>query len=190
MDFSDAKRFAHHFDSASRDAWQKPEEVIRLMQVSPGMTVVDLGAGTGYFAEYLVNAVGSEGRVLALDVEPKMVDYLRDRAAKARWTTLDAETVPADDPKLAKGSADRILIVNTWHHISDRVPYAAKLSQALEPGGSVLVVDFTADSDIGPPAHHRLTPEQVEAELKAGGLTTSVLEETLPKQYVVRGQRK
>jgi predicted methyltransferase len=190
MDFSNAEAFAAHFDDPARDAWQKPAEVLSLLSLSPGQVVVDLGAGTGYFVGYLARAVESAGRVLALDVEQNMVRHLEDRAEKSGWTNVEPRLVAFDDPGLGPASIDRVLIVNTWHHISDRERYAAKLSTALRPGGSVFVVDFTLESDIGPPANHRLSPEQVVRELQSAGLRARVVHETLPKQYVVVASRK
>lgn len=188
MDFSEVERFARHFDDPSRDAWQRPAEVVKLMQLQAGQVVADIGAGTGYFLSHLAQAVGPKGRVIALDVEPNMVEFMRRRAQTSGWSQVSAGTVPPDDPKLQPASVDRILIVNTWHHIGQRPVYAAKLARALKRGGSVWVVDFTRESDIGPPADHRLSAEEVLAELAAGGLRAAVVtEETLPKQYVVRG---
>jgi ubiquinone/menaquinone biosynthesis C-methylase UbiE len=190
MDFSEVERFARHFDSPDRDAWQKPAEVVRLLDLRPGQVVADIGAGTGYFLSYWSKAVGGQGRVLALDVEPNMVEYMKRRARHAGWGNVEALVVAPDDPGLPPGGVDRIVIVDTWHHIDDRPAYTAKLLRALRPGGSVVVVDFTLESDLGPPAGHRLTPEQVEKELAAGGLAAQIdRTETLPKQYVVRGTR-
>jgi predicted methyltransferase len=190
MDFSEVERFARHFDSPDRDAWQKPAEVVSLLDLRPGHVVADIGAGTGYFLSYWSKAVGKEGRVLALDVEPNMVEYMKRRARQARWVNVEPRVVAPDDPGLAPSGVDRIVIVDTWHHIDDRPAYAAKLLGALRPGGSVLVVDFTLESDLGPPAKHRMPPEEVMKELAAGGLRAQIdRSETLPKQYVVRGSK-
>ncbi len=190
MDFSEVERFARHFDSADRDAWQKPDEVVKLLDLHPGHVVADIGAGTGYFLSYWSKAVGAEGRVLALDVEPNMVLYMKRHAQKSGWGNVDARVVAPDDPGLPPSGVDRIVVVDTWHHIDDRAAYSAKLLRALRPGGSVLVVDFTLESDLGPPAKHRLSPEQVEKELEAGGFRAEIdRSETLPKQYVVRGTK-
>ena len=117
-----------------------------------------------------------------------MVEHLAQRVRERNLTNVEARAVPYDDPKLEPASVDHVLIVNTWHHIDRRSAYAAKLAQALKRGGTVWIVDFTRESDIGPPADHRLSAEEVVAELSAGGLTAVVVtEETLPKQYVVRG---
>ncbi len=81
-----------------RDAWQKPDAVIEAIGIKPGMTVADLGAGTGYFSVRLAKAVGGKGRVLAIDVEPKLVDYMKVRAAKAQLAQLVPVLAPTPTP--------------------------------------------------------------------------------------------
>lgn len=188
-DFQDAEQWSKRFDEPERRTWQKPGDVVDLMELSAGMTVADVGAGTGYFLSHLSAAVGDEGRVLALDVEPDMIRFMTERTAKEGLTNVEAQQIPYDDPELAPGSVDRVLIVNTWHHIADRPEYAAKLLAALRPGGRVYIVDFTRDSPSGPPVEHRLEPDSVIGELQAGGFEAEVVEETLPRQYVVVGTR-
>ncbi|RMH32486.1 MAG: methyltransferase domain-containing protein [Nitrospirae bacterium] len=187
--FKDAELWSKRFDAPDRKDWQKPEDVIELMDIEPGMTVADIGAGTGYFLGYLSQAVGAQGRVLGLDIEPSMVDFMTNRAKHENWTNVEARVVQPDDPGLPPNSVDRILIVNTWHHITDRVNYSRKLYQALKPGGKVLIVDFTSESPHGPPVSQRLRPEEVMAELQAGGFEVEILQETLPYQYIVAGER-
>ena len=188
-DFSGAEEWSARFDSPERKAWQKPDEIVALLEIGPDMTLVDLGAGTGYFLGYLSAAAGEGGRVLALDVEPDMVRFMRERAEREDLGNVEPRRIPYDDPELAAASADRVLIVNTWHHIRDRAAYSKKLLAALKPGGRVYVVDFTRDSPSGPPVEERLDPEQVIDELSRGGLEATLVEETLPRQYVVVGKR-
>ena len=184
-DFSDVDKYVESFDNPERMTWQKPDHVLELMAIAPGMTVVDIGAGTGFFEPPLARAVGPAGKVLALDVEPKMVEHLARRAAESGLTQVEARAVDSADPGLAPSSADRILIVNTWHHIDDRGAYSAKLRDALAPGGSIWIVDFDKTSGKGPPAQHKLLPGEVIAELEAGGLAAKQVEEELPEQYAV-----
>ena len=159
------------------------------MGIEPGMKVVDLGAGTGYFLSYLSKAAGKKGRVLALDPEPDMVRFMAQRAKREKMANVEPRRIPFDDPKLEPASVDRVLIVNTWHHIGERAAYAGKLERALKPGGRVYVVDFTRDSPSGPPVEERLEPQQVMSELGGGGLQAELMEETLPRQYVVVGRK-
>jgi predicted methyltransferase len=189
-DFSDAKAFSKSFDDPARDAWQRPAEVIEQMKIAPGSVVADLGTGRGYFVGWLSRAVGPSGKVLALDVEAEMIRFVTQRAEQQQLTNVEPRQVAADDPGLAAGSVARVLIVDTWHHIDERVQYSRKLAAALAPGGEVWIVDFTADSDIGPPARYRVSPEQAVSELESGGLKAEIVQgETLPKQYIVRGRR-
>lgn len=189
-DFSDVERFARMFDDPARDAWQRPEEVVRLLALAPGQVVVDLGAGTGYFLPHLAPAVRPGGQVVALDAEPAMVEHMRRRIAQEGLTGAVARGVEVDDPGLAEASVDRILVVDTWHHLSDRVRYARALYQALRPGGRLLVVDFTLETGRGPPPAARLAAEQVLRELRDAGFDAELAVETLPDQYVVQGVRR
>jgi len=186
--FENAEEWAKRFDDPARDAWQRPDEVIGLMAIEPGMRVVDLGAGTGYFLRRISKAVGSAGAVLALDIEPGMIDYMAERCRREGLTNTRPLRVPLDDPKLDPGSVHRILIVNTWHHIPDRTAYVKKLARALVPGGAVYVVDFTLESEHGPPREHRIEPERVARELIVGWFETKLIEDLLPEQYVVAGR--
>ena len=91
--FEDAELWSKRFDAPDRKDWQKPAEVIELMEIEPGMTVADIGAGTGYFLGYLSNAVGVHGTVLGLDVELTMVDFMTDQAKREDWPNVEVRTV-------------------------------------------------------------------------------------------------
>lgn len=182
--FEDATEWAKVFDDPARDAWQKPDAVIGALALTPAMTIADIGAGTGYFAMRLARAV-PEGRVIATDVEPDMIRYLEERATREGLTNVKAVLTPPTDPQLADASLDRILVVDVWHHLGDRVGYAKALARALKPGGSIAIVDFKLEAKHGPPAKHRLAPEAIVADLAAAGLTVGVSTVDLPEQYIV-----
>ncbi len=188
-DFSDVERYAKLFEGPERDAWQKPSEVVKLLELSPGQVVVDLGAGTGYFLPWMVREVGASGTILALDSEPNMVAYVQRRAQREAWNNVVPRRVAPESPGLDPNSVDRILIVNTWHHLPDRQSYGAALERALRLGGFVLVVDFDAQSPIGPPTAARIAPAVVVEELRVVGFEASTIQEQLPYQYVVQGRK-
>jgi ubiquinone/menaquinone biosynthesis C-methylase UbiE len=184
--FDDVAKWVDVFDDPARDAWQKPDAVLYELGVAPGMTVADLGAGTGYFSVRVAKAVGPTGHVLALDVEAKLVAYLEARAAKEKLPQIAARLVPPDDPKLPAHRVDLVLIVDTWHHIDDRLSYLAKLAAGLAPGGRVAVVDFKkGDFPVGPPDAHKLTADEVTAEFDEAGWTLAGHWDDLPYQYVL-----
>jgi SAM-dependent methyltransferase len=111
------------------------------------------------------------------------------RVKKNGLGNVTVQKVAAHDPGLADGSVDRLLVVDTWHHLPRRGQYAAALNRALRPGGFVAVVEFTAESPQGPPARARLSPATVIADLEAGGFSARTIPENLPFQYVVIGQK-
>jgi len=186
--FPDPQTYAEQLDDPARDEWQRPEEVIGLLECRPGMTAADIGAGTGYFIGHLSRAVGPEGRVLALDTDRAMVDTLVIRIEQDGLKNVRPELVVANDPSLTERSIDRALVVNTWHHLSGRVDYGEKLLAALRPGGLLLIVDFTMESPHGPPPSRRLTYDTVVRELQESGFEAEILEESLPYQYVIAGR--
>jgi ubiquinone/menaquinone biosynthesis C-methylase UbiE len=186
--FESADDWAKAFDDPARDAWQRPDEVIAALHLTPQMAVADLGAGTGYFTVRLARAV-PQGAVLATDVEPDMIRYLTERATREHLGNVRAELATQADPRLAPASLDRVLIVDVWHHVADRSALATAIARALRPGGEVAIVDFTLAASHGPPAHHRLAPEVIIGELRAAGLDASLAPLTLPEQYVVVGRR-
>jgi ubiquinone/menaquinone biosynthesis C-methylase UbiE len=185
--FADANEWAKVFDDPGRDAWQRPDEVLRALELGPAMVVADVGAGTGYFAVRLARAV-PQGEVIATDVEPDMVRYLGERARREQLGNLRAVRATQAASGLTARSVDRILVVDVWHHLADRVGYARDLGAALRPGGRLLVVDFTLTARRGPPVQHRLPPEAIVADLAAAGLTAKVSAVALPDQYIVEAR--
>jgi predicted methyltransferase len=180
--------YADQLDEPERDEWQRPKEVMELLECRAGMTVVDLGAGTGYFLPYLSEAVGHEGRVLALDISRSSIDWMSSRIEREGLQNVQPVMVAPDDPALSPRSVDRILVANTWHHIPNRVDYAQKLLPALRPGGLLLIVDFTIDSPEGPPPKMRLTYDTVMRELEIAGFAVEVVQESLPYHYAIAGR--
>ena len=185
--FEDAEKWSRVFDDPARDAWQKPKEIVGLMSIKPGMTVADIGAGTGYLMPHLAEAVGGKGRVLALDIEPKLVEHMIARAAKAGLAQVKPKVIQGDDPGLPTAAVDRVVILDTWHHIPERVAYAKKIFEGLKPGGRLVIVDFTAESPFGPPKAHRLAPEAIIDTLRQAGFTAKAAAEDLPHQFAIIG---
>ena len=179
--FSGAERWARTFDDPARDQWQKPHEVIQALCLAPDAAVADIGAGTGYFAARLAHMV-PRGRVFAVDIEPDMVRYLAERAQREQVPNLQAVLGKPDDPRLP-AKVDRVLLVDTYHHIDDRVAYFRRLRESLKPGGEVAIVDFTLESPVGPPPAARIAAQQVRAEMQRAGYTLAAEHTFLPHQY-------
>lgn len=180
--FEDVPHWVKVFDDPERDGWQKPAEVVKALGLAPGMTVADVGAGTGYFSRYLAEAVGAGGTVFAVEVEPNLVTHLRERSEKEGTGNVVPVLGSADNPRLPAGGVDLILIVDTLHHIDDRPAYLRRVQRALKPGGRIAVVDFKKEeSPVGPPPEHRLARDQVLQEFELAGYR--LVEEKALLQY-------
>ncbi len=173
----DAKRF----DDPARDTWQMPDRVIQALAVQDGMSVADIGAGTGYFSVRLART-WSGVKVYAADIEPAMVDYLTKRAADEDLANVLPVLATETSPSLP-GKMDLILVVDTYHHIGRRPEYFRNLRRSLAAGGRIAIVDFRQDAPEGPPAEFRFTPEQIQAEMKEAGFSLMESHDFLPRQH-------
>lgn len=182
--FKGAERWAKRFEDPKRDAWQKPDAVIRLLGLKPEMSVLDIGSATGYFTVRLARAV-PRGQVWGADIEPGMIKYLNRRARQEKLENLQSVLAAPDRPA-APRKVDLIFICNTYHHIQRRSRYFARALPLLKPGGRLVVVDFKGGKlPMGPPERHRVSPRQLTRELKAAGFRSTALDhKTLPYQYI------
>lgn len=182
----DLDRYIAHLADPARDAWQKPDQVIAALSLRPGQVACDVGAGPGYFTLRLARAVGPQGRVYAVDVEPKILDALRERLAASGLRNVTPVLALADDPLLPAAACDVILIVDTYHHFPDRVAYLGRLTRALRRGGRIVNVDYhKRETPVGPPVEHRLSREEFLVEAQSAGLVVAEEPTFLPYQYFV-----
>jgi len=183
--FDDAEKWAEVFDDPARDAWQKPAALVAALDLPRGATVADIGAGTGYFNAHLAGAVGSEGRVVAVDIEPALVAHMKARALEEGTLQVEARLGEPADPGLGAEEVELVLLVDTYHHIDERRAYFAGLRRAVRPGGRLVVVDFKpGELPVGPPEHARVPQAQVVDELVAAGWHTGPSLDLLPYQFV------
>jgi len=184
--FDDAEAWAERFDAPERDEWQRPDVVINVLGIHAGQNVADIGAGTGYFTIRMSPVVGAEGRVFAVDVEPAMLEYIRERAAKIGLANVEPILATADAPGIDPSSVDLVFICDTWHHISNRLHYIDELRAVLQPGGRVAIVDFKPGNlPVGPPQGHKLAREAVIAEFTEAGWKLREQLDVLPYQYML-----
>jgi SAM-dependent methyltransferase len=179
--FQDAERWASVFDDPARDAWQKPDEVIRALALAPHAVVADIGSGTGYFAVRLARAV-PHGHVYGADIEPDMVRHLAERGRREGLANLTAVEATPSDPRLPR-AVDLVLVVDTYHHIAERPTYFGRLRPSLRPGGRVAIIDFLPDAPAGPPRQARIAAAVVKEEMGRAGYDLVTEHTFLPYQY-------
>src|SRR5690554_4977089 len=189
--FDNPEEWTARFESDERTAWQRPDEVLATLGLSPDMKIADLGAGTGYFAVRFA-AAAPQGKVYAVDIEPTMVAWLAQRAAKDGLPNLEAVQAESDDPQLP-GPVDLVFMCNVFHHIAEPRAYFEAVAGKLEPGGRVVIVDFRKElpeDAPGPPAQMRMGAAEVIAIMQAAGYALKREDrELLDYQYVLEFTR-
>jgi len=126
------------FDSPERDAYQQPEKVLAYIGDVTGKKILDIGAGTGYFS-FKLAAKGAA--VIAGDVDDRFQKFIQEKIEKENAPKVALRKLPYDSPALAEKEVDKVLIVNTYHHIEDRIAYFGKVLEGLKDGGELLVID-------------------------------------------------
>lgn len=145
---------ASEFSSeAQRDRVNEAQTVMDLAAIAPGMTVADIGAGEGYYTVRLAERVGSNGRVLAQDINREALQRLGLRVERERFDNVSIKPGDPDDPRLPAASFDRIFLVHMYHEVTEPYAFLWRLRPALRAGGKVIVVDIdrpTSDHGIPP----------------------------------------
>lgn len=166
------KRWA--YEDPGRDGWQQPERVVAALGLQPGAVVADLGAGGGYFTFRLAEAVGPGGKVLAVDVDRGLLDYVAAEAARRGLTNVETVLAAEDDPRIPQ-PVDLLFTCNTVHHFADRTGYFRDARRYLRPGAKVAIIDYVAK-------HRSAPPEVLESEMTAAGYRLETKNDFLKKQ--------
>jgi len=166
----------------TRARWQRPDRVLRVLGVRRGAVVADVGSGPGYFTTRLARAVGTRGRVYAVDPEPEVLQVLVKRLDGARNVTpvLSRD----DDPMLPPASCDLALFVNAYHHVANGPAFMRRLARCLKPGGRLAAIDWAyRETPVGPSLSRRIPPERLQSIGRRAGLHPIARHEFLPYQY-------
>ncbi|HKN87074.1 MAG TPA: methyltransferase domain-containing protein, partial [Nitrospiraceae bacterium] len=184
---ADIHQYLEHLDRAERDADQQPERVIEALDLQPGLSVADIGAGSGYFTRRFAQAVTETGRVYAIDVEPGMLQYAKASIARMPIpSTVEFILAQPDNPQLPPQSVDLIFLCNVYHHLNDRPAYFSNVRSALKPGGRIAILDFYHDArsgDVGFPRKHLVARETVVEEMAKAGFQVAREHTFLARQY-------
>ena len=147
-----------------RDSRGEAQIVMELAEIEPGMTVADIGAGNGYYTVRLAERVGSEGRVLAQDIDQRALDRLGRRVERYRLDNVSIRRGEFSDPRLPDNSFDRIFMVHMYHEIEEPYEFLWRMWPALKDGGQVIVVDKDRPTD-----QHGIDPLLLSCEFKRAG---------------------
>lgn len=138
----DVGKWVSKFETESREVFANRQAIVAALNIEPGMEVADIGAGTGAFMPLLSGAVGTEGRYYAVDISPKFIEHLRNRANEANYDNVTVVLSAFESVTLPPNSVDRVFICNVYHHFANPKAVLKSIHTALRPGGELVVVDF------------------------------------------------
>jgi len=190
----DVDEFVARWELESREVYVARHDIVAAMQVEAGDTVADIGAGTGLFTSLLSEAVGDEGRVIAVDISEAFVARVADRAEREGLTNVETRVSNERSAELPAGEVDVAFLCDVYHHFEYHEDMLRSIRRALKPGGRLVVVDFeripgvTREFLMG---HVRAGKDVVRAEVIGAGfeLVEEVDVAAFRENYFLRFQR-
>ena len=154
------------FEGKDRERRLQIDRVMQIIGVREGASVADIGAGSGWFTTRAARKVGSTGQVFAVEINQEYLDYIRARAERESLANIRPVLGGADDPRLAPGSVDAVLMLKTYHEVQQPLSLLRNVRAALKPGGRLGIIDRnpTPDND------HGASRDDVVREAERSGL--------------------
>jgi ubiquinone/menaquinone biosynthesis C-methylase UbiE len=173
-------------DRPEREREERPSLAIRELRLSPGMVVADFGSGSGYYTERLARAVGPTGKVLAVDVQPEMLQLVGARVQRLGLNNVELVRSAEADPRLPTGVVDLILMVDVYHELASPQRVLRAMKAALSPRGRIAILEFRKeDPDVPIREEHKMSVEQAVQEFGAEGYVLDRRVDALPWQHLL-----
>jgi ubiquinone/menaquinone biosynthesis C-methylase UbiE len=185
----DVDEWVERFEGESREVFDERERIVKELKLKPGMAVADIGAGTGLFTRLFAKEVGREGKVYAVDIAPKMIEYIKETSKELDLPQIKPILGKDHSAQLPKSSVDLVYICDTYHHFEFPTKMMKSIHQALKPKGRVALVDFVrieGESSEWTLEHVRAGQEVFEKEIMACGFKkVREVEGVLEENYFV-----
>lgn len=188
----DVERWIKSFEREGRDIYDKRHEIVAACELKPGMAIADIGAGTGLFVELFSRAVGSDGRVYAVDIAEEFIQLIRKRSAEQGLGNVTGIVCSTDDAKLPERAVDVVFICDTYHHFEFPQKTLATIHRALKPDGRIVMIDFKRIEGESPEwtlNHVRAGQEVFRQEIEDAGFKLIDQKSLSDEKYQLRFQR-
>ncbi len=179
-------------DRPEREKEEDPAKLIKALDIKPGMTIADIGAGSGFHAFRMAPLVGEKGKILAVDIQQEMLDIISARMKKQKVANIETILGTETDPKLPEGKVDLIILVDVYHEFSHPYEMTEKMVAALKPGGRIAFVEFRLEDPKVPiKLVHKMSERQVMLEMEQfKGMSHQKTVKSLPWQHIVLFEKK
>lgn len=175
--FKDVEKYIAFLERPERVKWQKPDAVVAAMALAGDETVVDVGAGSGYFSFRFARAL-PRGKVVAMDIQPEMVRHIHHKAMSEKVANVQAMVAKPDDPGIP-GEADVVFVCDVLHHVAASQAWLGKLSGEMKPNARLVLIEFKQGRlPQGPPEKLKIPRTRLLAMATEAGL---VLDSEKPK---------
>jgi putative heme-binding domain-containing protein len=169
-----------------RDEEEPPDELLDALQIPTGSALADLGAGTGYFTWRLAQRAGPQGRVIAVDIQQKMLDLVAREVKQHDLYNVDLVLGSEHDPHLPEKSLDLVLIAYAYHEFSQPEEIMAAVRRSLKPGGRVVLLEYALESAYtSVPGLHKMRLEDIRSEIEPMGFALDRMLHLIPNQHCV-----
>ncbi len=185
----DYQAWVLRFERPGREVYDQRHRIIEATGVEPGMTVADIGAGTGLFTRLFSERVGPSGKVYAVDISRVFIDNILKHGREQGQGNITGIVNTAEDVLLPPGSIDIAFICDTYHHFEKPLAMMQSIHRALKPEGRVIVVDFRKIPGVSTPwvmGHVRADQSRVVAEIESVGFRLLEDEQLLRTNYFLR----
>jgi SAM-dependent methyltransferase len=176
---------ASWLERPEREQEERTDLLLKALDLKPTDVVADIGAGTGFFT-FLMAPKVPQGKVLAVDIQPEMIDYLNEGKVKHKAANVQPVLGTEFDPKLPANSIDLAIMIDAYHEFSYPREMITHIASALKPGGRVVLVEYRAEDPSVPIKElHKLSVAQATKEMKAVGLKLLKNDKRLPQQHIM-----
>jgi SAM-dependent methyltransferase len=169
-----------------RESEEHPDQALDAIGIAPGSAIGDVGAGVGYFSWRMAERVGPSGVVYAEDIQPEMLEKLKQNMRERHIRNVREVLGKTDDPKLPANSLDVVLLVDVYHEFSEPEKMLDHIRDALKANGRLIFLEYRAEDPKVPiRPEHKMTIEQVKAEAQPEGFRFDHAIEVLPEQHII-----
>lgn len=182
---------ADWLERPEREQEERSDLLLPALKIKPGDVVADIGCGSGYYTRRLARAVGTNGMVLAVDIQPEMLDLLTNKLAGEKVFNVKPVLGTITDPRLPRAGVDLILTVDVYHEFDHPYEMVSAMCAALKPGGRIAFVEFRGeDPQVAIKVVHKMTEAQVRKEMTVHPLEWVETVGVLPQQHIVVFRRR